>query len=146
MGGRTLRREPRVWASARGQAANETDPIALAVFAPGCAYRAAAMDALDRAGRRWRVAYSSTSVAGVQAAAMTGLAVGVLPQSTLLKGMRVLGEAEGLPPLPDYAITLHAAPGSQPAPVARLAEDIAAQLGLPLDTEAPMPAGFATAG
>ncbi len=150
-GGRALRREPLVWASARGQAAHETDPIALAVFAPGCAYRAAAMDALDRAGRRWRVAYSSTSVAGVQAAAMTGLAVGVLPQSTLLKGMRVLGVAEGLPPLADYAITLHAAPGhaspgSQPAPVARLAEDIAAQLALPLEGEPSMPAGLGGIG
>jgi len=149
-GGQALRREPLVWASARGQAAHETDPLPLAVFAPGCAYRAAAMDALDLAGRDWRVAYSSTSVAGVQAAAMTGFAVGVLPQSTLLKGMRVLGEADGLPPLPDYAITLHAAPGhaapgNQPAPVARLAEDIAAQLALPLHTETPMPASFAAA-
>ena len=77
---------------------------------------------------------------------MTGLAVGVLPQSTLLKGMRVLGEAEGLPPLPDYAITPHAAPGGRPAPAARLVEDIAAQLALPLDTEASMPAGLAAAG
>ncbi len=76
---------------------------------------------------------------------MTGLAVGVLPQSTLLKGMRVLGETEALPPLLDYAITLHAAPGGQPAPAARLADDIAAQLALPLDTEAPMPAGFVAA-
>ncbi|MEE8504726.1 MAG: LysR substrate-binding domain-containing protein, partial [Kiloniellales bacterium] len=117
-----------------------------AVFAQGCAYRAAAMDALDGAGRAWRVAYSSNSVAGVQAAAMTGLAIGVLPQSTLLKGMRVLDEGDGLPPLPDYAITLHAASGSRPAPVARLADDIAAQLALPLDTEAPMPAGFAAVG
>ena len=98
------------------------------------------------AGRAWRVAYSSTSVAGVQAAAMTGLAIGVLPQSTLLKGMRVLGEDDGLPPLPDYGITLHTAPGSQPAPAARLAADIAAQLALPLDTEAPMPAGFVAVG
>ncbi len=144
-GGRALRREPLVWASARGQTAHETDPLPLAVFAPGCAYRAAAMDALDRAGRAWRVAYSSTSVTGVQAAAVTGLAVGVLPQSALLKGMRVLGETDGLPPLPDYAITLHAAPGNQPAPVARLAEDIAAQLALPLHTETPMPAGLAAA-
>ncbi len=77
---------------------------------------------------------------------MTGLAVGVLPQSTLLKGMRVLGEAEGLPPLPDYAITLHARAGNQPAPAARLAEDIAAQLALPLEAEAPMPAGFVRMG
>ncbi len=145
-GGRALRREPLVWASARGQAAHEAEPLPLAVFAQGCAYRAAAMDALDRAGRAGRVAYSSTSVAGVQAAAMTGLAVGVLPQSTLLKGMRVLDEDDGLPPLPDYGITLHSAPGSQPAPVARLADDIAAQLALPLDGAAHMPAGFAAVG
>ncbi len=34
----------------------------------------------------------------------------------------------------------------RPAPVARLADDIAAQLALPLDTEAPMPAGFVAVG
>ena len=146
VGGRTLRREPLVWASARGQAAHELDPLPLAVFAQGCAYRAAAMDALDRAGRRWRVAYSSTSVAGVQAAAMTGLAVGVLPQSTLLKGMRVLGEDDHLPPLTGYAITLHARAGAQPAPAARLADDIAAQLALPLEAEVRMPAGLVGVG
>ncbi len=70
----------------------------------------------------------------------------MLPQSTLLKGMRVLGEDDGLPPLPGYAITLHACAGNQPAPAARLADDIAAQLALPLDTEAPMLAGFARMG
>ena len=67
---------------------------------------------------------------------MTGLAVGLLPQSTLLKGMIVLGEADGLPLLPDYGITLHAAPGILPAPVARLAEDMAVQLALPIESVA----------
>lgn len=145
-GGRSLRREPLVWASARGWTVHEADPLPLAVFAPGCAYRAAAMDALDGIGRRWRVAYSSTSVAGVQAAAMTGLALGVLPRGMLLKGMRVLGAEEGLPPLPDYAITLHGRLDGQPAPAARLAEAIVAQLALPLDGGAPMPAGFVEMG
>ncbi len=135
-GGRILRREPLVWATARGQIVPETEPLPLAVFAPGCAYRAAAMEALDAAGRAWRMAYSSTSLTGVQAAVLTGLAVGLLPQSTLLKGMIVLGEAEGLPPLPDYGITLHAAPGIPPAPVARLAEDMAVQLALPIESVA----------
>jgi hypothetical protein len=50
------------------------------------------------------------------------------------------------PTAPDYAITLHAAPGNQPAPAARLAEDIAAQLALPLEGNTVMPAGFAAAG
>ncbi len=145
-GGRVLRREPLVWASSRGQSVHEADPLPLAVFAQGCAYRAAAMGALDGIGRRWRIAYSSTSVAGVQAAAMTGLAIGVLPQSTLLKGMRVLGPEDGVPPLPDYAITLHEPPGTRAPPAARLADDIAAQLALPLEGAAHMLAGFAAVG
>jgi DNA-binding transcriptional LysR family regulator len=140
-GGRILRREPLVWAAAVGQSVPESEPLPLAVFAPGCAYRAAAIDALDAAGRAWRMAYSSTSLVGVQAAVLTGLAVGLLPQSTLLKGMIVLGEAEGLPPLPDYGITLHTAPGHAspgilPAPAARLAEDMAVQLALPFESVA----------
>ncbi len=136
-GGQSVRREPLAWASARGHAVYQTDPVPLALFAQGCAYRKAAMRVLDAADRKWRIAYSSTSVTGIQAAAMTGLAIGVLPQSTLVNGMRALGPEAGLPPLPDYEMTLHTRPGTAPGPVTHLADDILAQLAVPAASAAP---------
>ena len=133
-GGQSVRREPLAWASARGHAVHQADPLPLALFAQGCAYRNRAMAALDAVGRRWRMAYSSTSVTGVQAAVLSGLAVAVLAQSTLLKGMRVLGAEEGLPPLGDYELTLHRSVIDSSLPAARLADDIAAQLAVPAES------------
>ena len=142
-GGQSVRREPLVWASARGHGVHEADPLPLALFAQGCNYRRAAMQALDAAGRKWRIAYSSTSVTGVLAAAMTGFAIGVLPQTTLVTGMRTLGPEAGLPPLPDYEISLHGRPESAPGPVAHLAQDIIAHLAVPADSAAPVLPMFA---
>ena len=95
------------------------------------------MRALNVAGREWRIAYSSTNLTGVQAAAMTGFAIGVLPQTTLVTGMRALGPEAGLPPLPDYEITLHVPPETAPGPVKHLAQDIVAQLAVPAQSTAP---------
>ncbi|MHA1153733.1 MAG: LysR substrate-binding domain-containing protein [Alphaproteobacteria bacterium] len=142
-GGHSARREPLAWASALGHAVHEVDPLPLAVFAQGCAYRRAAMQALDAADRKWRIAYSSTSLTGVQAAAMTGFAIGVLPQTTLVTGMRALGPEAGLPPLPDYEITLHVRPGTAPGPVTRLADEIVAHLAVPAESVAPVLPMFA---
>lgn len=88
----------------------ETDPLPLAVFPEGCAYRAHAIDALAASGRAWRLAYVSPSLVGVQAAVLGGLGVSVLPDSSLLPGHRTLGMAEGLPPLPSIELALEIAP------------------------------------
>ncbi len=122
--GQAIRREPLVWATAAGHLAHEEKPLPLALFSQGCAYRQAAMVALDGAGRAWRNAYNSVNLEGVRAAVRAGIAVAVLPQSTLEPGMRVLGVAEGFPLLPDYEIMLYRRPGEENAPAARLAEEI----------------------
>ena len=64
------------------------------------------MHELERAGRRWRVAYSSPNHAGVRAAVSGGLGVSVLPHSALPPGARFLGEADGLPALPETELAL----------------------------------------
>lgn len=108
-GGVLIHREPLVWASSACHRAHEVDPLPLAVFHQGCAFRHAAVEALARAGRRHRVAYTSVSVAGIYAALDAGLAVGTLPRSNLRPGLRALGEADGFAPLPEVGITLQRA-------------------------------------
>ncbi len=128
-GGEVVRHEPLVWVTAAPHLAEQT-VLPLALFAQGCDYRQAAMQALDGAGRHWRMAYNRTSVHGVRAAVAAGVAVAALPRSTVDRGMRVLGAEDGLPPLPDYEIFLHLAAGAPAAPVARLAEIIREDLGM----------------
>ncbi len=105
-GGTVLQREPLVWVAARGHCVHEEDLLPLAIFHEDCVFRRHAVAALDLVGRRWRIAYSSQSIAGIYAAVETGLAVGTILPSNLRPGLVVLGEADGMPPLPEIAILL----------------------------------------
>ena len=71
------------------------DPVPLAVFPQRCLYRARAIHALERAGRRWRIAYASQGLIGIQAAVSSGLGISILSIDAILPDHRLLGEAEG---------------------------------------------------
>lgn len=125
-------REAVCWAAARGQpAALPSLPIPLAVYPQGCIYRNRAIHALDKAGLPWRLAYTSPSLAGLQAALASGLALGPLGQSALRPDHRVLGPESGLPPLPDAELALLRGPGTMARGAA--ADALLAALKLALD-------------
>lgn len=96
----TVLREPTIWASSPRHVVHELDPLPLAVFNPGCAFRRAGLDALDTMGRNYEIRYSSWSMVGLQTAAAAGLAVTVLSISTMPPTLRQLSEDEGFPALP----------------------------------------------
>jgi DNA-binding transcriptional LysR family regulator len=121
-------REPLVWvAGERGLPAGGTLPL---VVSPApCVYRKRATEALDRAGRAWRIAYTCGSLAGSTAAVRAGLGVTVLPKEMVPHGLRVL-EGGPLPELEDTEIALLAAP-PLPPPADRLREHIMRALEQP---------------
>lgn len=123
-GGRVVRREALVWAAAQGSAADRQEPLPLALFGPGCVYRQAALDALDRLGRRWRHAYNSASRDGRDSAVMAGLAVTVVPESAMTKDLRALDRRQGFPKLPPIEVLLFLATNEPSAPVAALAKAV----------------------
>lgn len=98
--------EPLVWAGREGGVAAERDPLPLALANHGCSWRTAALAALDRLERRYRVAYSSEHCAGQEAAMLADLAVAPFPLSLVRPPLRRLGEDTGLPPLGDYHVVL----------------------------------------
>jgi DNA-binding transcriptional LysR family regulator len=123
-GGTVVLREPMVWATSAHHRAHEQDPLPLALFEPGCAFRRAATESLAAAGRPARVAYTSLSIAGVHAALEAGLAVGVLLRSSVRPGLRILDQRDGFPSLPESGIVLQRAT-REPSPlVDRLEEAI----------------------
>ncbi|MBL8701722.1 MAG: LysR family transcriptional regulator [Alphaproteobacteria bacterium] len=96
--GPVIHRERCVWAS--GGDAHLRDPIPLAMVPPECLYRRWAAERLDAVGRAYRIVYTSYSIAGLQAVVRSGHAVTAFAESAVVPGMRILGEADGFPPLP----------------------------------------------
>ena len=133
-GGQIVRREPLLWAVSRESVADEQHPVPLAIFAPGCIYREAALRALKENGRTWRHAYKSTSRDGLDVAVAAGLAVTIVQKSALEKNLRAIGPEEGFPALPFIEIFLYRPPGELSAPIATLADVIVETLADAADT------------
>lgn len=99
-----------VWASTAGSATHLQRPLPLALNPEGAMLRDWATHALDRAGIPWRIAYTSTSVTGLEAAVRAGIAVGVFREATISKRLKILGAKEGMPSLPDSEVWLATVP------------------------------------
>ncbi len=83
------------------------EPLPLVLFDPPCLFRQAAMEALDAAGLKWRVAVTSPSLAGIWAAVGAGLGVTLRTRASPPASLRLLGPSDGMPPLPDIDLALH---------------------------------------
>ncbi|PMR73153.1 LysR substrate-binding domain-containing protein [Billgrantia endophytica] len=122
--GTILRREETVWVVAESHPVHRQSPLPLALFEEPCFCRRHACNALTRAGRQYRIAYSSPSLATLQAVVGAGLAVSALMKSLVTPGMRTLDESDGLPPLPDGSIVLLRSPEATSPAVDGLAQHI----------------------
>ncbi|MBL8771498.1 MAG: LysR family transcriptional regulator [Phenylobacterium sp.] len=121
-------REPLVWVAA-DKSVLDAAPLAPLILAPSpCVYRKRAIAALEAAGRAWRCAYTSPSLAGQHAALRAGLGITVLPRDMAPPDLTVLGEAQGLPPLPDAEIALLRARAAVPTAAVRLGEYVLSAL------------------
>lgn len=107
---RALARLPMIWIEARDGASASMDEAApLLVLEEPCRFRAAATVALDRAGRPWRLALTSPSLAGVTAGAAAGLGLAVRTELSLSPALRVADAGRwALPPLPSIDLILQA--------------------------------------
>ena len=125
-------REPLVWTSTPTLANpfDDETPLPLVVSPHPCVYRRRAIATLDRLGRGWRIAYTSTSLAGAQAAVRAGLGVAVLPKEMVPADFVVLDSTAGAPDLLDTEIALILATPTPPA-AARLAQHMVHALELP---------------
>jgi DNA-binding transcriptional LysR family regulator len=101
-------REPLVWAAA--DSFDLVPGAALALYRERSVSREAALAALNDNEVTWEFVYTSPSLTGVRAAALAGLAITPLPGSALIAGLRSLGVADGLPPLPDLEFAIYDKP------------------------------------
>jgi len=100
------------------------DPLPLVMASHGCIYRNQMIHAVEAAGRGWHIAYTSSNIAGLQAAVSVGLGVSILPEIAILPEHRLLGTKDGFPAITNTELALVTAPNASPA-IRRLAELLA---------------------
>lgn len=93
-----------IWASAGDFDADSKSPVPIAAHPEGCHYRERMIRSLDQIGRPWRITFSSPGINGLQLAVQSGFGVTALTRRTLMRGMRILTENDGFPPLPDIHV------------------------------------------
>ncbi|WP_252107328.1 MULTISPECIES: LysR substrate-binding domain-containing protein [unclassified Halomonas] len=121
--GTVLRRESTVWVAAASHSVHLASPVPLAMFDAPCACRRHACNALDREGRPYRIAYSSPSLATLQAVVSEGLAVSAWMQSLVTEDMQILGD-DLFPTLPEVSIVLVRSTSAHSPIIDSLAEHI----------------------
>lgn len=135
--GELFRTEKMFWVAAQGGQALNMDPLPIAGGQP-CCWRDNAVEVLDRIGRDYRVAYTSSNALAIASAVLTDLAVGFLPESALQPGMLAIAEDKNLPRLRDAEIALMRASHAYGGIYDALARHIVTSMGN-LDNADPLP-------
>jgi DNA-binding transcriptional LysR family regulator len=104
-GGIRVWREPLVWVRADRDFWATEGRLPLVVSPAPCVYRKRATEALDRARRPWRIAYTCGSLAGSLAAVKAGLGMTVLPKDMVPPDLHII-DGRPLPDLKDTEIAL----------------------------------------
>lgn len=110
-----LWQDPTQWVMSRHHDLLDRDVLPVALFDRDCWWRDAALTALDKMARPYRVIYSSQSVQGVTAAVEAGIAVALLGRSALGDKIRTLETQEGFPEMPASNLILRTSRESSPA-------------------------------
>jgi DNA-binding transcriptional LysR family regulator len=108
-------RRPLVWAIGQGVDV-AADPLPVVLFSNPCSFRTSVLETLERADRRWRVAFESNSLLGVLAAVRAGLGVTALMPANLEPGM-ACHDPDALPTLPDVELGLARHPQTEGDPL-----------------------------
>ncbi len=115
-------RRPLAWGIGPGVDVS-ADPLPVVLFSGTCTWRTSVMEALEGAGRSWRVAFESNSLVGVLAALRAGLGVAALMPTNLEPSM--VGHDTGLlPALPDIELGLVRHPRTEGDPLIDAVETV----------------------
>lgn len=104
------------------------DPLPVAPFEAGDLARRFAVEALQAVDRRYRVVSTTHTLLSLITVAEAGLAVVGLIESCVPPGLKLLGEADGLPVLPVLDLSLLADPGEPPPLVQHLRDHLTRDL------------------
>ena len=119
-----VREEPLRWVVSARFKAPAGEPMPLALGSVSCIWRRVADEALEGRRDRVRSLFVSRNYSAIGAVVRAGLAATVLPEGLAVGGLRILGEADGLPALPLTRMGLIFRAGPATAEVTALAEAV----------------------
>jgi DNA-binding transcriptional LysR family regulator len=93
-----------IWVAGSEFNAADKQTIPIAAHPEGCHYRERMIASLDQIGKPWRITFCSPGINGLQLAVQSGFGVTALTRRTLMRGMRVLTDRDGFPPLSDIHV------------------------------------------
>ncbi|CAN7300292.1 LysR family transcriptional regulator [Caballeronia sp. LjRoot31] len=105
--GTLLFHEPMVWVGSAQFELWRRDPLPIAVYEGTSLARRGAINSLAQQGRRYRVVYNSSSLAGQIAAVEGGLAIAALTQCSAPGDLQILGSEQGLGPLGPMEVAVY---------------------------------------
>ena len=89
--------EPQFWVVREGVELARGAPLPLVLLPAPCILREHAIESMKRLKRAYRITFTGSSMASVQAAVAAGLGVSILPRSSVLPGMQVLASGKTYP-------------------------------------------------
>jgi DNA-binding transcriptional LysR family regulator len=95
-----------VWMAQDGIAVERHEPVPLIAYPAPSLSRQMAIDALESAGRTWRITCNTRDVNGVLAAVRAGIGVAVFPHSLIPSDLVKVSQRLGLPDLPEVDYVL----------------------------------------
>jgi DNA-binding transcriptional LysR family regulator len=113
-----------VWMAQDGIAVERDEPVPLIAYQAPSISRQMAIDALEAAGRTWRITCNTRDVNGVLAAVRAGIGVAVFPHSLIPADLVKVSQRLGLPDLPAVDYVLIANPTVQREPIDALTNAI----------------------
>jgi DNA-binding transcriptional LysR family regulator len=125
-----VRRDDMVWVGQEKTVIEQGAPVPLIAYQAPSLSRQMAIDALEGAGRTWRITCNTREVNGVLAAVRAGIGVAVFPRTLIPDDLVQVNSSMGLPSLGQVDFTLLANPMAAKEPVDAL---VSAIVGRPLN-------------
>lgn len=122
--GTMLFHEPMVWVGSPQFDVWKRDPLPIAVYESSSVAKGHAIKSLALQGRRYKIVYHSSSLAGQIAAVESGLAIAVLTQCSAPEHLDVLGSEQGLGPLEPMEVAVYRSSSTQGSKVVDSLHDL----------------------
>lgn len=124
-----LRSSPVVWIAASDYQLVEDEPLSLVLADEPSIFRHIALEALDHEQREYKESYIAPNLAGIKAAVRAGLGITARSIEMVTSEFRVLGERQGLPPLPVVNFYLYLRNDNPSEAASKLYQLLASQVG-----------------
>lgn len=104
--GEVVKQDTFAWVGLEQTVLEPGSPVPVIVYPAPSLSRRLALDALEDAGRTWRITCSTKQISGVLAALRAGIGIAVMPTSLVPDDLKVITRRFDLPPVGDVDFTL----------------------------------------